>query len=116
MEDYVIADFDDPMASASGRFPLVAPTGTGLTEDTPAPAGLRPWGMRNLSVAAPLHDGRAVTVARYDHDRQLAVDASGRPLITMGPTANTTSTVDGEDPPSSEDWHNDFYPDEPLQV
>jgi hypothetical protein len=53
----------------------------------------------------------------YDHHQQLAVDTSGTPLITMGPpTANTTSSVDGEDPPSSEDWYNDFHPDEPFQL
>lgn len=32
---------------------------------------------------------------------------------TTPPTADTTATVDGEDPPSSEDWNNDFAPDEP---
>jgi len=31
------------------------------------------------------------------------------------PTAPTTQGVDGEDPPSSEDWINDYAPDEPFQ-
>jgi hypothetical protein len=30
------------------------------------------------------------------------------------PTAPTTQNVDGEDPPSSEDWKNDFAPDDPC--
>jgi hypothetical protein len=34
--------------------------------------------------------------------------ASGLPLIVAGdPSAETTSTTDGEDGPSSEDWDND---------
>jgi putative ATP-grasp target RiPP len=53
--------------------------------------------------------------AHYDHEQQVAVDVNGAPLISMGdPSADTTSTVDGEDPPSSEDWNNDYYPDEPF--
>ena len=48
---------------------------------------------------------------RYDPQTQKAVDATGQPLIDlprMGPpTANTTSSVDGEDGPSAEDWNND---------
>lgn len=110
------AEIDDPIASASGRFPLVAPDGTLPSEDVPSPVGTRPWGLRQLA-AATADSGSGLSGARYDHDLQLAVDPSGTPLITTGPpTANTTSTVDGEDPPSSEDWHNDFHPDEPLGV
>lgn len=54
---------------------------------------------------------------RYDHQRQLGTDADGVPLldITAGPpTAPTTQRVDGEDPPSSEDWVTDYAPDEPA--
>ena len=111
------ADIDDPIASASGQFPLAAPRGMAPSGDTPSPVGVRPWGLRNLSIAVPPRDVDPWAMARYDHDQQLAVDASGAPLIMTGPpTANTTSNVDGEDPPSSEDWHNDFYPDDPFQA
>jgi putative ATP-grasp target RiPP len=82
----------------------------------PSSVGIRPWGLRHLT-AATTDDLTVLSGVRYDHDKQLAVDPSGTPLITMGPpTAQTTSTVDGEDPPSSEDWHNDFHPDEPFQA
>ena len=87
------ASIDDPLASGSGQFPLGAPAGAPPAEDTPSPVGLRPWGLRSL------------------------VDASHGPARAGrgDPTANTTSTVDGEDPPSSEDWKNDFHPDEPPE-
>lgn len=112
----MIAAIDDPIASASGQFPLSAPSDTPAPEDKPSPVGLRPWGLRNLTVASVLGH-QPQLAAHYDHDQQVAVNRQGEPLITMaGPTANTTSSVDGEDPPSAEDWNNDFYPDEPFQV
>jgi putative ATP-grasp target RiPP len=113
----VIAAIDDPLASASGQFPLAAPAGTPPATDVPSPVGLRPWGLRTLTVTGRRPMDGLPTAPRYDHDQQVAVGPSGTPLITMGPpTANTTSSTDGEDPPSSEDWYNDFHPDEPLQV
>jgi hypothetical protein len=54
----------------------------------------------------------------YDYQRQLATDPDGVALLDLAagpPTAPTTQTVDGEDPPSSEDWDNDYTPDEPFQ-
>lgn len=112
-----MAAIDDPLASASGQFALAAPTDTPASEDVPSPVGLRPWGLRTLTVARSAVEEQSSSPARYDHERQVAVGQSGQPLITMGdPTADTTSTVDGEDGPSSEDWHNDFHPDEPFQV
>lgn len=113
----MIAAIDDPLASASGQFPLGAPGGTPPSDDVPSPVGLRPWGLRSLTVSDRPVGEQSRSVARYDHEQQVAVDAAGTPLVVMGPpTANTTSTVDGEDPPSSEDWDNDFHPDEPFQV
>lgn len=113
----MIAGIDDPIASASGQFPLGAPSGTPSAEDVPSPVGLRPWGLRNLTVSDRAKDGESTTVTRFDHERQLAVDASGVPLIAVGPpTAHTTASTDGEDGPSSEDWINDFHPDEPFQA
>jgi hypothetical protein len=44
----------------------------------------------------------------------LLADGSARALVDVmsgPPTAPTTQTVDGQDPPSSEDWINDFTPD-----
>jgi putative ATP-grasp target RiPP len=116
MEEHVTAEIDDPIASASGQFPLAAPSGMPPSEDEPSPVGVRPWGLRHLTTART--EGRRVlSGARYDHDQQLTVDPSGIPLITMGPpTATTTSSVDGEDPPSSEDWDNDFHQDEPFRA
>jgi hypothetical protein len=36
-------------------------------------------------------------------------------LAAGPPTAPTIQTVDDEDPPSSEDWKNDYTSDEPFQ-
>jgi len=51
-------------------------------------------------------------VWRYDEHEQKAVEVeTGLPLVDLrvagDPSADTTSTVDGEDAPSSEDWDND---------
>lgn len=109
------AYIDNPLASASGQFPLAAPNGAPASQDSPSPVGLRPWGLRTLTVSGRRTDDESLTMARYDHDQQVAVDVAGTPLFAGGdPSADTTSTVDGEDPPSSEDWLNDFYPDEPT--
>ena len=109
------SQIDDPLASASGQFPLAAASGIPASQDFPSPVGLRPWGLRTLTVSGRQGDDGSLTMVRYDHDQQVAVDPSGIPLFASGdPSADTTSSVDGEDPPSSEDWHNDFYPDEPT--
>lgn len=70
----------DPFAPVSGQFALAG--STLATNDEPSPAGTRPWGLRRARPAR-------------------VVPFSGEP------TALTTSSVDGEDPPSSEDWIND---------
>jgi putative ATP-grasp target RiPP len=97
----------DPFAPESSRFALAgssfAPTGN----DEPSPAGVRPWGLRGTRVADVSSENRPWV---YDHAVQMAVDTAGRPLIDVeegDPTAKTTSRVDGEDGPSSEDWDND---------
>lgn len=101
-------DFADPLAPASAQFAL---TGTSFTErrdDVSSPTGVRPFGLRRARPAAP---GAASPAWHYDPRVQQAVDATGRRLIDlprMGPpTASTTSSVDGEDGPSAEDWLND---------
>lgn len=80
------------------------PTGV----DEPSPLGLRPWGLRRAQAVGP---GRLLPAWTYDHVSQLAVTADGgRPLIDIvcgDPSADTTSTTDGEDGPSAEDWNND---------
>lgn len=109
---------DDAVASVSGRFPLGSPAGTAASTDIPSPIGLRPWGLRRLS------DTRAVTpsafIVQYDPVQQVGVGPDGtvavRILAGGPPTADTTSTVDGEDPPSAEDWNNDFHEGGPFQV
>jgi len=97
----------DPFAPASGRFALSGTTKC-ATDSVPSVIGTRPWGLLRAERSVP-----SVTVPqwRYDHGRQLAVGAAdGRPLIestNCGPSAVTTASKDGEDPPSSEDWIND---------
>ncbi|SDM53345.1 hypothetical protein SAMN04488074_1238 [Lentzea albidocapillata subsp. violacea] len=72
----------DPLAPVSGQFALAGSTGTIDAGAMPSPDGVRPWGLRRAHPARP-------------------VPVSGEP------TALTTSSVDGEDPPSAEDWIND---------
>ena len=100
---------DDPMASTGGQFALRGSTFTDRAHDQPSPVGARPWGLRR---AIPVV-GRGLRLPEwtYDGDRQMAVSACGKPVIEQphlaAPTAITTSSTDGEDPPSSEDWIND---------
>jgi putative ATP-grasp target RiPP len=86
--------------------------------DLPSAEDVRPWNLRRMGPLLKV-SGRWSSV-RYDYNQQLAVDASGIPVLDRAPvagppTAPTTPPVDGEDPPSSEDWNNDFAPDEPFQ-
>jgi putative ATP-grasp target RiPP len=97
----------DPFAPAGSRFALVGSSGAPSGLDEPSAVGVRPWGLRR---ARPASAGRKVPAWSYCAERQLAVDSVGRPLIDMvggDPSAETTSTTDGEDGPSSEDWNND---------
>ncbi|MGW4528590.1 putative ATP-grasp-modified RiPP [Amycolatopsis sp. NPDC004378] len=98
----------DPLAPASAQFALTGTTFTDRRDDVASPAGTRPFGLRRALPAGP---GVVLPAWRYDRQVQKAVDVTGRPLIDlprMGPpTANTTSSVDGEDGPSAEDWIND---------
>lgn len=85
----VSAQIDDPLASASGQFPLAAPSGTPASQESPSPVGLRPWGLRTLAFSGRQADDGSLTVARYDHDQQVAVDAFGTPcspVVTPLPT------------------------------
>lgn len=96
----------DPLASVGGQFAL---RGSTTTPPADEPSSLRPWGLHH---AEPTRGGTRIPAWSYDETRQMAVDIDGRPLIDTQmakgqPTANTTTRVDGEDPPSSEDWHND---------
>ncbi|MGH8966828.1 MAG: putative ATP-grasp-modified RiPP, partial [Actinomycetes bacterium] len=96
----------DPLAPVSGQLALHGSTFTERREDEPSPVGVRPWGLRRARPATG--PGRVLPAWRYDEREQVAVEiASGLPLIVAGdPSADTTSTTDGEDPPSSEDWDN----------
>lgn len=98
----------DPLAPATARFALAGATFAERRADVASPAGTRPFGLRRATSAG---SGITIPAWRYDGRTQKAVDLSGRPLIDlprMGPpTANTTSSVDGEDGPSAEDWLND---------
>ena len=97
----------DLLASTSPRFALTGSSFVPSRADEPSPAGLRPWCLRRARPAGP---GQVVPPWSYDHRRQLAVDASGRPLadtVWGDPSASTTASTDGEDGPSAEDWNND---------
>ncbi len=106
----VVADqfAGDPLAPVSAQFALDGTTFTEQGDDVPSPAGVRPWGLRRALSAG---GGCELPAWTYDGVQQKAVDLDGRPLIELPmsgpPTANTTSSTDGEDPPSSEDWYND---------
>ncbi|UMP04794.1 putative ATP-grasp-modified RiPP [Amycolatopsis sp. EV170708-02-1] len=82
----------NPFAPVSAQFALDGASFTPRHDDVPSPVGVR-------------------TSWSYDPVRQVAVDAGGRAVIESpmmtDPSAETTSTVDGEDGPSSEDWDND---------
>lgn len=106
---------DDSLAPSGEQFPLARPDTAPPSWDEPSPSGIRPWGLRRMGpvMTPPRHR----LARRYDHDRQLATDADGVALLDLAagpPTAPTTQPVDGEDPPSSEDWINDYAPDEPI--
>lgn len=107
---------EDPIISGSSLLPLARPDDVPPSADRPSPAGVRPWGLRRMGHVLAVSgkwDG-----VRFDHQSQLAVTADGVVLIEIEsgpPTAPTTPPVDGEDPPSSEDWNNDYAPDNPWQ-
>lgn len=96
----------DPLAPVSAQLALNGSAFTERRADQPSAVGVRPWGLRRARPAGP---GREIPAWRYDEQTQMAVETgSGLPLIlTDGPTASTTSSTDGEDGPSSEDWNND---------
>ena len=96
----------DPLAPVSAQLALNGSTFAERHADQSSPVGVRPWGLRRACPAGP---GREIPAWRYDERAQMAVEiGSGLPLIlTDGPTASTTSSTDGEDGPSSEDWNND---------
>jgi len=104
----------DPLVTASAQFSLGRSTPSGADESVITLA--RPWGLRAL---VPAVAGPELPAIRYDHVSQVAVvdDGTGRAFVDIvggPPTAPTTASTDGEDPPSSEDWKNDFAPDDPA--
>lgn len=105
----------DPLAPAGAQFPLGRPDDAASSSDEPSPPGPRPWGLRRMGPV--MRPQRRWLAWGYDHERQLGTGPDGVPLLDLAsgpPTAPTTQTVDGEDPPSSEDWLNDYSPDEPF--
>jgi putative ATP-grasp target RiPP len=98
----------DPFAPVSAQFALDGASFTSRRDDVASPDGIRPFGLRR---ALPAGAGRELPSWTYDEQQQKAVDSSGCPLIQLpimgDPSADTTSTTDGEDGPSSEDWNND---------
>lgn len=99
----------EPLAPSSSRFTLSGTTSTEQRASEPSPRGTRPWGLLRARPVAGTGD--RFPAWSYDPHQQKAVGLDGRPLVDSPvcgpPTAKTTSSTDGEDPPSSEDWHND---------
>lgn len=106
---------DEPLAPASGQFPLTRP---GLAEpdcqDRPSDAEIRPFLLRFVQ-ARPAPE---VPPFRYCHNLQVAVadDDTGRPIISTTPNMewSTITDNDGDEGPS-EDFGNDYVPDHPFQ-
>lgn len=106
--DGLVLVSEDPLASTGSQFALTGSCSSRYPADAPSQHGVRPWGLRRAERAA----GTVWLPSwRYDHQRQVAVTLDGDPLIDSPvagkPTAQTTASKDGEDPPSSEDWIND---------
>lgn len=103
---------DEPVASDSAQFPLGRPTGAPDNPDPASRAGVRPWGLRGMTV--PTTTASPLPAWRYDHERQIAVDLDGIGLneLRMDPSAESVSNNDGDEG-VSEDWRHDFAPDVP---
>ncbi|HEX3647745.1 MAG TPA: putative ATP-grasp-modified RiPP [Pseudonocardiaceae bacterium] len=86
----------DPLSSASLRY-LVHQA---AVADQPGPVATRPFGLRGATpVAAAVRPS-----FHYSHQRQVAVDSGGRPLIeTMGKDWKTKASTDGDEGPE-EHW------------
>lgn len=97
---------NEPLAGDSAQFPLSRGSMASDINESPSPAGVRPWGLRRM---APIpFQGVPSPVGVYDPLRQIRVDGEGRPLIEMGPpTAPTTGSTDGSEGDPSEDYNND---------
>lgn len=107
----------DPLVPASGQFGVARPVQHRPdASGTPAPVGVRPWGLRAMRPHAG--KGTPLPEMHYCPQRQLAVDATGTPLVNTlrgDPTAHSITNLDGDEGPN-EDWHNDFYPGDPTPV
>ena len=104
----------DPLASHSARFPLGAPFDR-ISHDEPSSAEVRPWALRGMGTQSAVPTAAARSI-RYDHRRQVSVDAAGRPLIEAGPpTVKNKTNLDGDEGPA-EDFSYDFVPDDPFRV
>lgn len=96
----------DPIASDSAQFPLSRGSISSAPDESPSPVGVRPWGLRRMAEIP--FDGAPSPAGTYDPIQQIRIDATGRPLIEMGPpTAPTTGSMDGSEGDPSEDYHND---------
>lgn len=122
---------DDPLVSGSSRLTLARPDEPAAQQqaEQQPQVSVVPWNLRRLG--PPLtSSGRWASVS-FDPQQQVMVDASGQAVVgkeeTLGtngvfvpvagdPSADTTPIVDGEDPPSSEDWDNDYAPEGPDPV
>lgn len=103
----------DPVSPASAQFPLGRPLGTPNDTDPTSGEGVRPWGLRGMSTLSN-KTVASLPAWRYDHERQIAVDLDGIAVndLRMDPSADSVSSLDGDEGPS-EDWTYDFVGDEP---
>jgi putative ATP-grasp target RiPP len=96
----------DPITSESAQFPLSRGSIASALGESPSPAGVRPWGLRRMTEIP--FEGTPSPAGTYDPIQQFRVDATGRPLLEMGPpTAPKTGSMDGSEGDPSEDYHND---------
>jgi len=103
---------DDPLAPASAQFALARP-GLAPPDDPARPSGstTRPFGLRFAHPAPQLH----IPAFSFSSELQMAVTGDGdrRPVIDVTPMMewSTITHSDGDEGPS-EDFGNDFCPDQ----
>lgn len=88
---------DTPLSSASARYRVRQP----VASDRPGPPATRPLGLRHAQ-PVPTPANRTI---HYCHQRQVAVDEHGQPLIeTMGKDWRSKDTTDGDEGPEESVW------------
>jgi hypothetical protein len=106
---------DDPLAPPSSQFPLARPGWTAPEEpERPSGPSTRPFGLRFMRTAPTMR----APGFRYSHALQMSVtaDRPDIPMIDRAPMMewSTITNNDGDEGPS-EDFGNDYCPDQTIQ-